>query len=85
MDPEGLGRLKLGGVGWQVNEADALGHGERRGVPAGAVEHEDDDPVAPCAGLAGEEREGVLEELLVDAGREIPEALAGGGETKAVT
>ena len=32
----------------------------------------------PGAGLAGEEREGVLEELLVDAGREIPEALAGG-------
>ncbi len=30
MDPERLGRLKLGAVGWQENEADALGHGERR-------------------------------------------------------
>jgi len=71
MDPEGLGRLKLGGVGWEVNEADALGHGERRGVPAGAVENEDDDPVAPCASLAGEEREGALEQVLVDPGPEM--------------
>lgn len=77
MDPERLGWLKLGGVGWQVNEADALGHGERRGVPAGAIEHEDDDPVWPGTGLAGEEGQGVLEQRLVDTGREIPEALAG--------
>jgi hypothetical protein len=47
-------------------------------VPAGAVEDEQDDPVAPDARLAGEERERVLEQLLVDAGREVPEALAGG-------
>ena len=38
MGPEGFGRLTLGGVGCQVNEVYALGHGERRGVPAGAVE-----------------------------------------------
>jgi hypothetical protein len=75
--PEGLGGLQLGRIGRQEDEADALGDGERLGVPAGAVEHEDDDPVASGAGLAGEEREDGLEELLVDPGREIPEAFAG--------
>ena len=78
MGPESFGGLQLGGVGRQEDEADAFGDGERLGVPAGAVEDEDDDPVASGARLAGEEREGVLEELLVDAGGEIPEALAGG-------
>ncbi len=48
-------------------------------MPAGAVEDENDDAVASGARLAGEEREGILEELLVDAGREVPEALAGRG------
>ena len=79
VDPEGLGRLQLGGVWRQEDEADALGHSERQGVVAGAVEDEDDDPVPPGSGLAGEEREGALEEGLADAWREIPEALAGGG------
>jgi hypothetical protein len=38
-----------------MDEADALRHGEaRRGVPAGAVEHQQDDAVAPGARLAGE-------------------------------
>ncbi len=80
VDPEGLGRLQLGSVGRQVDEADALGDREaRRGVPARAVEDEEDDPVGAGARLAGEERQGVGEEFLVDAGPEIPEALAGGG------
>lgn len=79
MNPEGLGRLQLGGVGRQEDEADALGDAERQGVPAGAVEDEDDDPVPPRPRLAGEEGEGVLEELLAGAGGEIPEALAGRG------
>lgn len=78
MDPECLGRLQLGGVGGQIDDTDALGDRERQGVVSGAVEDEDDDPVAPGAGLAGEEGEGVLEEVLADAGREVPEALAGG-------
>ena len=80
MDPEGFRRLKLRGVGREIDEANALGHREAGlAVPAGAVEHEDDDAVAPGTGLAGEEREGVLEELLVDGGGDVPEALAGGG------
>jgi hypothetical protein len=66
-------------VGKGVEVLDAFGDGERLGVPSGAVEHEDDDTVACGARLACEEREGGLEELLVDAGREIPEALAGCG------
>ena len=80
VDPEGLRRLQFGSVGRQVDEADALRDREAGfGVPACAVEDEDDDPVSASAALAGEQREGVGEELLVDAGREIPEALAGGG------
>jgi len=78
LDPKGLGRLQLGRVGRQEYEADALGDDERLGVPARTVEDEDDDPVAAGARLASEEREGVLKEVLVDAGREVPEALAGG-------
>lgn len=71
MDPEGFGGLQFGGVGRQVDEADALGDSERPGVVAGAVEDEDDDPVPTRPRLAGEEGERVLEELLVDAGREM--------------
>ena len=77
--PEGLGGLQLRRVGRQVDETDTLWDGERCGVPARAVEDEEDDPVAAGPGLAGEEREGVLEQRLVDAGREVPEALAGRG------
>lgn len=79
MDPKGLCGLQFGRVGRQVDETDSLGHGERPGVVAGAVEDEDDDPVATRPDLAGEEGEGVLEEVLVDTGREVPEALAGRG------
>ena len=51
--PEGFGGLELRGIGRQVDEADALRHGEAgSGVPAGAVEHEEDDAVAPRAGLS---------------------------------
>jgi hypothetical protein len=76
MDPEGFGRLELGGVWREIDEPDAIRHGQAGGgVPAGAVEDEDDDAVAPGAGLAGKERERVLEEVLVDGGGEIPEAL----------
>ncbi len=78
VDPKRLGGLQFGGIGREVDEADALGDREAgSGVPAGAVEDEDDDAVAAGARLAGEEREGVGEELLVDAGPDVPEALAG--------
>ena len=80
VDPEGLGRLQLRRVGREMNEPDAFGHSQAGGgVPTGAVKHEDNDALAPRAGLAGEKREGLLEERLVDAGGEVPEALTGGG------
>ena len=50
MDPEGFGRLQLRRVGREINHLDAFGQGEAGGgVPAGAVEHEDDDAVATRA------------------------------------
>ena len=65
-----------------MNETDAFGNGKRVSVPTGAVEHEDDDPIGPCTNLAGEEREGVLEESLVNAGSKIPWLSPVVGETK---
>jgi hypothetical protein len=44
-------------------------------VPAGSVEHQDDDAVAPGAGLAGEGGQHPFEEPLVDAVGEIPDRL----------
>ena len=72
MDPERLGGLELGGIGGQVDKAEALGDNKPgRAVPAGVVEHEHDDAVAPRASLAGEEREAGLEVLFGDAGGEV--------------
>ncbi len=47
-----LDLLQLGDVGRQIDEPDAFGRRERLGVPANAVEHENDDAVAAGAGLA---------------------------------
>ena len=72
VDPQRLGWLELWGVGWQVNEADPLGDGETgRAVPAGVVEHEQDDAVPSSARLPGEEREDILDVSLGDAGGEM--------------
>jgi len=60
LDPKGLGGLQLRGIGRQGDEPDALGHGERQGVAAGAVEDEDDDPVEPRPRLAGEQRKPIV-------------------------
>ena len=87
--PQRLGRLELGGAepapdlirGWWVDEAEAVGHREAGdAVPAGVVEHEHDDAVAPGAGLAGEEGQHVLEVARGTMPVERwPAALAGGG------
>ena len=72
MDPQRLSWLEFGSVGRQVNEPDALGHDESgRAVPAGIVEHEQDDAVPSGARLPGEEREHVLEVALGNAGGEM--------------
>jgi hypothetical protein len=78
MHPERLGGLQFGRAGRQGDEADAFWHDETMGgVPAGTVQYEHDDALAPCGGLTGEEREGLGEEVLVDAAGKVPEALAG--------
>ena len=87
MRPERLGRRELGGVGRQVDEAEALGHDEAgRAVPAGVVEHEQDHAVGSGARLAGEEREHVLEVARGTMPVERDQKLSPvAGETKAVT
>ena len=53
VDPQGLGGLQLGGVGWPVDEADAFGPDQAGGgVPAGALEPEEEEAVAPGACLS---------------------------------
>ena len=74
--PEALGGLQLRTVGRQEDEPDAVRHGEPGlGVPAGIVEHQDDDALASGAALAREGGEQRLEEPLIDAGRQIPDGL----------
>ena len=51
--PEALGGLKLGRVRGQVDGPDAIRHGQvRRGVSAGVVEPEHDDPIPSRPSLA---------------------------------
>ena len=55
--PEVLGRLQFGGVAWQIDKPETLGHDQvRRGVPTGVVEPEYDDPLPSRPGLAGKQR-----------------------------
>ncbi len=69
VDPQRLGWLEFWGVGRQVDETDALGHGQTGwAVPAGVVEDEQDDAVPPGTRLPGEEGEHILEVALGDAG-----------------
>src|SRR3954462_15762259 len=75
--PQVFSRLKLGRVWGQVGEPDAIRHDQVRcGVPAGAVEPEDDDALPSRPGLAGKLRQQRGKERLGDAVRHIPEGLA---------
>ena len=75
--PEVLGGLKLGRVRGQVGEPDALRHSQvRRGVPAGAVEPQHDDPLPSRPGLTGKQGQEPCEERLGDPVRHGPEGLA---------
>src|SRR5215218_6142032 len=75
--PEVFSRLKLGGVAGQVDQPEALGHDQVRcSVPAGVVEPEHDDPLAPRSSLAGKQRQKRGEERLGDPVRYVPEGLA---------
>ena len=83
VDPQRLSGLELGGIGRQVNEVDALGDGKAGwAVPAGVVEHEEDDAIPPGTRLSGEERKHVLKVALGNAGGQVPEALPGLGRDK---
>ena len=75
--PQVLGGLELRAVGRLVDEPDTVGNGEvLRTVPAGIVELEHDDAVAPGAGLACKGFEQLCEEGFVDPVRQIPDGLA---------
>jgi hypothetical protein len=88
--PQVLGGLEFGAVGRLVDQPDAIGDGEIFWpVPAGIVELENDDALAPSAGLAGEELEQLREEGFVDAVRQVPDGLAArrgdeGGDVKPI-
>ena len=86
VDPERLGRLQFGGIGRQIDEPDALGHGEAGfGVPAGAVEHQDDDAVAAGAGLAAKSARVPSKSSLSTPVERYQKLSPVAGETKVVT
>ena len=81
--PQMLGRLEFGGVGWQVDEPQPLGHAQTGlGVPACPVEQKDDGALGSGTGLAGKQRQQALEQPLGNAVSNIPVAFAGGGRDK---
>ena len=77
--PEMLGRLEFRCVGRQVDEAQAVRHGEvRPRVPACSVEHENDEAGVAGPDGSGEVGQELFEERLADAVRDIPDGLAVG-------
>ena len=77
--PEVLGRLQFRGVGWLVDEPDAVGDGEILwSMPSGIVELEYDDAVASGAGVACEGLQQFCEEGFVEAIRQEPDGLPAG-------
>lgn len=72
-----LGRLEFRAVGWLIDEPDAVWDGQIfRAMPAGIVELEHNDAVAPGAGLARKGFEQLYKERFVDAVRQIPDGLS---------
>lgn len=75
--PETLGGLELRAVRWQVDEPNAVGNTQAgSGVPAGVVEHQDDDPLPAGAGLLRKGGQKLLEEGFGDPVGDVPEHLA---------
>lgn len=76
--PKRFGRLQFGRIGRQEHEAQALRNLKAGlGMPAGAVEREDDDALVACSRLFGEERKQRFEKWLGNAVVHIPENLTG--------
>jgi len=77
--PKMLCRLEFGRVWREKEQSDSFGNREvALGVPAGVVEHENDDAVFSGPGLLGEGRQQGLEERFRDAAGNIPEAFSRG-------
>jgi len=87
VDPQRLSGLELRGIGRQVDETDPLRNGEtRRAVPAGVVEHEQDDAVSPGAGLSWAKSASTSSKSRLDTPVDRYQKLSPVlGETKAVT
>ena len=75
--PKSFGGLQLRGVGWQINEANAIGDFEISWpMPPRIVEHEKDDAAQACFGFAGEGCKQRLEKFLRHSVGNIPEGFA---------
>ena len=71
MDPQSFGRLQFRRVGRQVKEPDSIGHCQvLLAVPAGIIQHQDDDALMAGASLLGEQGKQGLEQPLGNAGFE---------------
>ena len=80
VDPERFSRLKFRRVGRKMDETQAVRDAQSGpAVPAGIVEHEDDDVVLACTDLFCKQTQQGFEEKLGDAVGQIPEGRAGGG------
>jgi hypothetical protein len=82
--PEVLSRLELRGVGGQEEEMDAVGDLDLLpGMPAGAIEHEEDTSGRSSPHIARKGGEHLTEEDCLHGGQEPPLGLAGGGTDEA--
>jgi hypothetical protein len=78
-----LGGLELGTIGGLIDEPDAVWDRQIfRAVPAGIVELEHNDAVAPGAGFARKGFEQLCKERFVDAVRQIPDGLPARGRNE---
>jgi len=85
--PEGLGGLHLRGVGRLEDQTEPLWH-DKAGfaVPAGIVEHKDDDPFAPAAPASSANRRSNASKKGLETPFETYQKTSPvAGETKAVT
>lgn len=79
-----FGRLQFRRIRWQEEQVDALGDAHlRAGVPARAIEHEEDPLGWSSAAIPGEGGEHLPEEGSGDGGEQPPLGLTGGGTDEA--
>ena len=82
--PEVLGGLEFRTSGWLIDEPDAIRDRQvLRAVPSCVIELQDNDAIAPSAGLACEGVEQFGKERLVDSVRQIPDRLSARGRDEA--